>query len=180
MRKKFVRRCGGALLGIACGLGTASAQEIKTAALVVELTKLMDSAKVENVAAALGGDRFAAALYFPGTQLLVVSAQYSVPQLLTQKLAAKAYQDVYIDLNSASVAGSKTFISDLGADGLRARKRGSDPVDSADVGTRSVRFDGDWGKQKLSEADYTSAFSKAEGDYTAALEALIGQLKKPS
>ena len=39
--------------------------------------------------------------------------------LLNEKLAKKDYQEVYIDLNSASVASTRVFIEDLGADGLK-------------------------------------------------------------
>jgi hypothetical protein len=76
----------------------------KTVALVSELVKLLDAAKADSIAAQQPGtpDQFVGALYFSGSQLLVVSAKYSVPQLLTEKLAKKSYQDVYIDLNSAS------------------------------------------------------------------------------
>ena len=54
--------------------------------------------------------------------MMVVSAKYSVPQLLDDKLAKKDYRDVYIDLNSASIPETKIFIEDLGADGLKAKR----------------------------------------------------------
>jgi len=59
---------------------------------------------------------FVAALYFANTQFLIVSAKYTVPQLLNDRLTKKEYRDVYIDLNSASVPESKVFIEDLAAD----------------------------------------------------------------
>ena len=50
---------------------------------------------------------------------------------LTEKLAKKSYQDIYIDLSSASMPNTKVFISDLGADGLKARRRENEPFDTA-------------------------------------------------
>src|SRR5262245_48190920 len=78
-----------------------SGQDPKSAALAAELARLMDQAKVDSIAAKhpTVADGYIGALYFAGSQLLVVSAKYSVPQLLNQKLESKEYRDVYIDLN---------------------------------------------------------------------------------
>jgi hypothetical protein len=122
-----------------------------------------------------------AALYFPGFQLLVVSAKYSVPVLLTEKLGTKNYKEVYIDLNSASVPQSKIFVEDLGGDGLKARREENRPFDTYESGggTR-IAFDGDWRKQKLTEEDYTKAFAAADDEYAKILALLVSQLKKTS
>ena len=50
--------------------------------------------------------------------------------LLTDKLGKKEYRDVYIDLNSASVPESKVFITDIGADGLKAENSPYDTYDN--------------------------------------------------
>ena len=157
----------------------ASAQESKSAQLAGELTTLLDSMKLDSVAAKLEGDQYAGALYFPGSQLLVVEARYSVPERMDEQLAKKNYRDVYIDLNSASVPASKVLIADLGANGLFARRR-DNQFDTADFGEKSYSFDGDWGKAKISEQEYTKAFQTAEAEYLKILEALIAQLKKTS
>ena len=38
-----------------------------------------------------------AALYFPGTQLLVISAKYTAPQLLMDRLKKKEFRDIYLE-----------------------------------------------------------------------------------
>ena len=62
--------------------------------------------KLDSAAAKLDKDEYAGALYFAGTQLLVVKARYIVPERMDAQLAQKNYRDVYIDLNSASVPAS--------------------------------------------------------------------------
>jgi hypothetical protein len=157
----------------------ATAQESRSAQLATDLVKLLDALKIDSVAARLQGDEYAGALYFRGSQLLVVKARYIVPERMDAQLAQKNYRDVYIDLNSASVPASKVLIADLGANGLFARRR-ENQFDTADVGGKSYSFDGDWGKAKISEQEYTKAFETSEGEYLKILEALLAQLKKTS
>ena len=157
----------------------AIAQESRSAQLASELIKLLDSMKLDSAAAKLDKDEYAGALYFPGTQLLVVKARYIVPERMDAQLAQKNYRDVYIDLNSASVPASKVLIADLGANGLFARRR-ENQFDTADLAGKSYSFDGDWGRAKISEQDYTKAFQTSDTEYIRILEALVAQLKKTS
>jgi hypothetical protein len=155
-------------------------QESKSSQLAVEAARLLDAAKLGAVAAKLGGDEYVGALYLAGTQLLVVKARYIVPERMDAQLQAKNYRDVYIDLNSASVAGSKTLVADFGANGLQARRRDNQAPDTVDVGGKSHAFDGDWGKAKLSEQEYTQIFQTSDAEYARMLEALLAELKKPA
>ena len=68
----------------------AAAQEAKSAALAKELTALLDAAKLTAIAAKDSSDpeAFVAAMYFSGSQLLIVSAKYTPAVLLNQKLGA--------------------------------------------------------------------------------------------
>lgn len=157
----------------------AAAQESRSAALAGELAKLLDSRKLDSMAAKLDGDQYAGALYFAGSQLLAVKARYIVPERMDVQLAARSYRDVYIDLNSASVPASKVLISDFGVNGLFARRR-DNQFDTADLGGRSYTFDGDPGRQKLSDQEYAKAFQSADAEYVSILEALIAELKKSS
>lgn len=153
------------------------AQESKSAALAKQLAAAMEGAKQTAIAAAESGkaDYFVAALSYPGS-LLVVEAKYQPAALLTEKLAKHDYQDAYVDLQSASVAGTKLFITDTGADGLKVKS-----PDSADRGDKSLIFDGEWKKSKLaSEQEYNKAVSDAEEDYVRMLTALITAVKKTS
>jgi hypothetical protein len=160
--------------------GVASAQESKTVALAKELTQLLDQAKLDSIAAKdpAAPDSFVAALYFPGSQLLVVGAKYQVPALLTEKLLKKEYRDVYTDLNSAHVQGTKCFVMDIGADGLKAKKDDS-RYDTCDIADKSYSFDGEWKKQKFAnEEAYGKTYADAEARYAKMLSLLIDQLKK--
>ena len=156
----------------------ARAQDAKSGELVKQLTGLLDQKKLDAIAVAdaQAPGSYIAALYFPGTQLLVVSAKYSAPQLLTELLARKEYKAVYAELSSASVPGSKVLVNDIYANGLMPRPSGSNPPDSVEGGP-SVTFDGGWRKAKITEADYNKAFSDADAAYTRVLQALITQLK---
>jgi hypothetical protein len=165
-----------------CLSGSADAQESKSAALAKQLTAALDSAKLDSVAAKdpSAPDLFVAALYFPGAELLVVSAKYSAPTLLVDRIGKKEYREVYIDLNSASVPESKVFVEDLGADGLKAKHDENQPFDSYEAAGKRMAFDGEWKKQKLTEQDYLKAFSAADEKYSQMLRTLLAQLKQTS
>ena len=178
-----VRRIAGLALTAAflclAAVPAASAQEAKSSAAAKQLGETLDRLKLDSIATADPSDpgTFVAALYFQGAQLLVVSAKYSAPQLLVDKLAKKDYRDIYIDLNAASVAGTKIFVMDQGADGLVARP-GDNPPDSWEQGTKTTAFDGEWKKAKITEDEYTKAFTAADERYTRILTLLAEHAKK--
>jgi len=153
--------------------GHAAAQESASAPLAQQLAAALDDAKLGSIAAkdSEGDDRFVAALFFPG-RLLVVSARYEVPVYVEEKIATRNYRDVYIDLNTASIAGSKLLITDGGADGLDD----DDPGDSIESGGRLVRFTGDWGEQQLSRDEYRTLFGEADADYARMLLVLLAEV----
>lgn len=157
----------------------ARAQDAKSVELAKQLTGLLDQKKLDAIAIpdAQNPGVYIAALYFPGTQLLVVSAKYSVPAMLTELLARKDYRAVYAELSSASVPGSKVLVNDIYANGLFLRPSGSNPPDSVEGGAASATFDGAWKKAKIAEADYIKSFTDAEAAYARVLQALITQLK---
>jgi hypothetical protein len=177
--RRGVRTVVAAALVLAAGT-PALTQESKSSQLAAEAAKLLDAAKLGAVAAKLGGDEYAGALYFAGSQLLVVKARYSVPERMDAQLAAKNYRDIYIDLNSASVPGTKTLFADFGANGLQSRRRDNQAADTVDVGDRSYAFDGDWGKAKMSEQEYSKIFQTSDAEYVKILEALVTQIKSAS
>ena len=154
------------------------AQGSTSAPLAQQLVELMDKAQLQSIAAkdTAGPDRFVAALYLPG-QLLVMSARYEVPIYLEEKLADKEYQEVYVDLNSASLPESRTFITDSSANGLHPRRSDDDPFDSYDTAGQQVRFDGEWGDQQMSEDDYMKIFSDADAEYVRMLRALLTEIR---
>jgi hypothetical protein len=160
----------------------ASAQESKSASLARQLAAVLDAGKLDSVAAKdpSAVDAFCAALYFPGAQLLVVAAKYSVPQLLVERLGKKEYRDTYLDLNGAAVAGSKVFIQDGAADGLKPKNADNQAPDIYEAAGKQILFDGDNKKIKMSDQDYQKAFADADERYSQILTALIAQLKKTS
>ena len=160
----------------------AAAQEPKSAAPAKELAQLLASKKLESIAARMPDNLevFVGALAFPG-QLMVVWAKTTAPSVVNEKLMRKDYKEVYIDLNAASVTETRHFVTDLGPDGLRVKpdqKQG--PADSHDLGAKSMRFDGNWREDKMSEADYMKAHAEADAAYALALQALINEIKKAS
>lgn len=158
----------------------ATAQDSKSATSVTELVKMLDSMKLDSFAVKGGSpNEYVGVLYFPGSQLLVVTAKFDTPWRADSLLDQKNYRDVYIELNSASLPQSKTFVSDLGANGLRFKKDGS-AYDTVDVGGKTYNFDGDWKKAKISEEDYTKAYATTDEQYSQMIQALLGGLKKSS
>jgi len=177
------------LLHVAAGLalGTAvlaatpaAGQDSKSAAAAKELSLALDAAKLDAIAAPdpANPGTFVAAMYIPGAQLLVVSAKYSAPVLINDRIAKKDYRDVYMDLQSASVAGTRVFVQDMLADGLVAKPDG--PGDVFEEGPKAMTFDGSWKKAKLSEEEYMKAFAEADDKYTKILSLLIAQTKGKS
>jgi hypothetical protein len=179
-RLQAVRCLAAALvLSLAPAIGAAQDQNSKSAQLAAELRKMLDARKLDSAAAKLGTDEFIGALYFPGSQLLVVKARYTAYERMDENIAKKAYRDVYIDLNSASVPQTKVLISDGGADGLFARRR-QNQLDTAEIQGKGYSFDGDWRKAKISEQEYMKAFQASDAEYVAMLEALVAEMKKTS
>jgi hypothetical protein len=171
----------GAALVASVAVTPVQAQDSKSAALAKELTSILQQRKLDSIAARdpNANDAFVAALFFPG-QLLVVTARTSAPAVLNEKLIRREFRDVYIDLNSASIPESRVMISDGGADGLRPRREPNQPFDTHDSAGKSVRFDGNWREDKMSEKDYMTVFAQADDQYVAALTALVNELKKSS
>ena len=158
----------------------ASAQESKSANAAIEFAKALDAMKIDSYAVkGSSPNEYVAALYFPGTQLLVVSAKFDSPFRADSLLQMKNYRDLYIELNSASQPQTKVFVADLSANGLRPKKDGN-LFDTADIGGKSYNFDGDWKKAKVTEDDYAKAYSTTDEQYSHMIQALLGGLKKSS
>jgi hypothetical protein len=155
-----------------------AAAQTKTAALARELATLMDQSKLDSLACKGPDDQFVAALYMPGSQLLVISARYAAPAAMQEMIDQKTYREVYSELQSASIRESRMFITDLGADGLRPRPDGDSGYDTVVADSARVAFDGNWKQQKLTEEDYQKRFGQADDGYAAMLTTLLGTLKK--
>ena len=167
--------CVGALVSIGFSPGVVAAQDSTSAALAEELAGLMASGQLEALASkdTVDEDRFVAALAFPG-QLLVVSARYEVPIAVEQKIASGQYRDVYIDLNTRSIAGTRTLITDSGANGLRGEDSTVDVVDNAG---QILLLDGNGNGGQMSNDEYQGAVAEVDSQYSRMLSALIAQVE---
>jgi hypothetical protein len=158
-------------------VGLAAGVDSKSAGGARELVQVLDLAKVDSIAtadpASPGG--FIAAIYIPETQLLVVSARYSAPSLLLDKIKAGDFRGVYMDLHAAGTSGTRIFVQDMGPDGLISR---SDNGDSWEEAGKTTTFDGQWKKSKSTEADYTKVFGDADERYAKMLSLLLAQAKQ--
>jgi hypothetical protein len=169
---------------VACALAAvpARAQEPVSAGPAKELMELLSSRKIDSIAARMpdSKEEFVGALTFPG-QMMVVWAKTTAPAVVNEKLIKKEYREVYVDLNSASITETRHFVTDLGPDGLRPRPaQRQGPADTHDLGSKSIRFDGNWREDRMSEADYMKAYAAADAAYAKAVQALIDEIKKSS
>ena len=179
MRRTLLSSAVAALV-LCPGLALAQAPASKSAPLASELVKLLDSMKLDAIAGNRGArDEYVAAMYFPGSQLVVVSAKTTVPDRMKYLILQKSYKDLYVELNGAVDQASKTFISDLGANGLQFKREKNQPFDTVDAVGKTIPFDGDWRKAKLSEQEYTKIYVTHDEAYSQMLQALLETLKKP-
>jgi hypothetical protein len=157
------------------GATVAWAQTSASAGPAQELAGILEAGQMGAIAAQhpTEPDRFVAALYFPGT-LLVVSARYSAPQLLETRLEMKEYREIYVELNGAALPDSKIFVQDVGADGLLSAR---DNADGFERGDRNWIFNRNWRDQSLAEAEYEKNYQDADVEYATMLNALLGQAK---
>ena len=78
-------------------------------------------------------------------------------------LERKEFREAYMDLSGASELETRAFIIDLGANGLRFKREANQPFDTADVGGKSIKFDGAWGgKAKITEEEYRKMFESTD------------------
>jgi hypothetical protein len=120
--------------------------------------------------------RAIAALVFPESQLLVVSAPYPDAAGLDALLTHRMYREVYSALQQPSISTGKVFFQDMGCDGFQP---GSVDVMYENGKTQTV-FDGDWRKQKLSQSAYQQRVREAETRYARLLSALVSAAGKPA
>jgi hypothetical protein len=153
------------------------AEESRSAAPVKQLVQVLDTAKLDSIAAVdpSSPNRFVAAIYIAETQLLVVSAQYSAPALLLDKIKLGDFRGVYMDLHTAATTGTKIFVQDMGPDGLFSK---SDNGDSWEEAGKTTTFDGQWKKSKSTEAEYTKTLSDADERYAKMLSLLLTQVNQ--
>lgn len=150
-----------------------------SAGATAELVKLLTERKLDSAAGRLGKDEFVGAMYFPGSQIVVLSAKTSVPDRMTYLLLQKSYKDLYVELNGAVDRQSRVFVSDLGANGLKFRREKNEAPDTVEAAGGVMTLDGEWRKAKISEAEYTKQYQAHDQRYRLMVEAMITALKEP-
>jgi hypothetical protein len=181
MKRRCARRVITAIIiiGLPCLAAPAAAQVSKSLAVAKDLTAALDAKKMDAIAAKIPGesDRYVAALYFPGVQLLVIAGKYPQPALMDPRIGQKQYRDIYTELSGTIAKESKIFVLDMGVPGL-TQKRDDGFFDTWTQGDKQVVFNGDWDSQKISEGDYNKTFTEADSEYTKMLSALLAEAKK--
>ena len=183
MNRRFFSVAIGGLLAVSLSAlfssGAVAQNVSKSAAVAKELVQVMEGKKLDSIAAKIptADGHYAAALYFPNVQLLVISGHYSAPQLMDPRLVAKQYRDTYMELSGTVTPDTKVFVQDMGEPGL-TMKRQDNLYDTWTRGAKVVMFDGDNDKQKISDAEYAKAFAAADEEYARILSALLAEAKK--
>ena len=158
----------------------ALAQESRSAAVAIELTRLLDQAKLDSIAAKHEtAGQYVSALYIAGSQLLVVSAPYPAHAALDKKIGEGKYMDAYLDMQSVADHKGHFFVVDMNADGLTRICGLEQAFDSTTVeSATAIAFDGNWKAQKLSQDDYDAAFRTNDERYARMLEVLTAALAR--
>ena len=100
------------LLTMAVAGVSAAPQSTDSATAAATLTGLLTARNLDAIAAAdpAAADRFIAALYIPGDQLLVVAGSHSTPAFLRRRLEQTQYRDLYVDLQATPTPNGKLFV----------------------------------------------------------------------
>jgi hypothetical protein len=171
------------LLTMAVAGVSAAPQSTDSATAAATLTGLLTARNLDAIAAAdpAAADRFIAALYIPGDQLLVVAGSHSTPAFLRRRLEQTQYRDLYVDLQATPTPNGKLFVMDSSADGLRASRERDRSFDIVyRDGTRQTLLNGDWEGQKLTETEYRQRFATVEREYTHMLSTLAALRQPPA
>lgn len=154
----------------------AAPQGSKSAPLAKQLALLLDASKLDSIAAVDPNGAFVAALYIPGTQLLVVSGKFQTPESGLYRLQQKEYRELYMDLMGGAVPGSRLVASDVSCDGFAVRPQGDAPADTWERDSKTQAFEGSR-KAKLSDEAYLQVYSEADAEYARLLGLLVTQAK---
>jgi hypothetical protein len=172
------------LLTILVSLGVAgegTAQHFLSPEAAPGLVQALDVAGLESIAVADPAEpgTFVAALHVPGGLMLVVSARHPSVEGLTQRIAARQYRDVYLDLQGTPTPQHKFFVQDSGADGLsNARSEGGGVDVLYEDGVTQTLFNGQPRAQKLTPAQYAARLAATDARYGRLLTLLTAAVRQ--
>ena len=141
--------------------------------------KLLTERKLDAAAGRLGKDEFVGAMYFPGSQIVVLSAKTSVPDRMTYLLLQKSVQG---PVHRAERRGGPAVARfRVGPRGQRPQVPPREERGAGHSGSSGGRLtlDGEWRKAKISEAEYTKQYQAHDQRYRLMVEAMITALKEP-
>lgn len=191
-RLAITLRCGRVLLA---GAVTATLIVVETAApqaaapaerwsgespaLVKQLTEVMKQQGLTALAAKDPREpgRYTAAMFFPGVQLLVITAKSGAPEYMDFEIAAKNYAAVYTALQHG-VPESRLFVQDLGCDGLNGAADGAPDV-VYERGVKQHILDGDHKRAQMSREAYATLFESLDRRYARLLALLLESARSP-
>jgi hypothetical protein len=155
-------------------LTSAAAQTSTSAPLAQKLSAFMEANRVQALAARdpATANRYVAALFYPGSQLLVVAGSPTVATLAQQQFERGEYAALYSTLHQSVAADSKLFVQDMNADGLRAKERDSTDI-VYDRVVYQMLFDGNPGKRRQTDQAYEREFVEADASYSQLLRILL-------
>ena len=172
-------RRSGLLLAVIVGIATAATAEDlgKSREPARKLVQLLEARHLTAVATTdpQAPGRFIAAMYIPGSQLLVVGASNPSVEAVRYRIQHGQYQDVYLDLQATPTVDGKLFIQDAAADGLTWSAEGSDVDVAYEDGARTTLFT----KERHAKgAEQT--FARADAEYVRMLSQLVATLEQPA
>jgi hypothetical protein len=161
--------------------GEGAAQHFLSPGAAPGLVQALNVAGLESIAAADPAEpgTFVAALHLQGSLMLVVSARHPSVEALTQRIAARQYRDVYLDLQGTPTPQHKFFVQDSGADGIaNARSEGGGVDVLYEDGVTQTLFNGQPKAQKLTPAQYSSRLAAADARYAHLLTLLTAAARE--
>ena len=156
-----------------------AAQHLLSREAAPGLVRALDVAGLESIAAADPAEpgTFVAALHLQGSMMLVVRAHHPSVEALTERIAARQYRDVYLDLQGTPTPQHKFFVQDSGADGIsNARSEGVDVL--YEDGVTQTLFNGQPKAQKLTPAQYGTRLAAADARYARLLTLLTAAARQ--
>jgi len=162
------------------GLGSLGAQGFASADAARDLTYLLDQMGLTSFAAVdtMAPGTFVAALYIPGSQLLIVRARHPSVDAVRYRIGLREYRDVYLDLQGSPARAGKFFVQDSGADGILSAQPGAAVDVLYEDGVRQTQFNGRARAQDLRPSEYDAKLTAADREYARLLTLLTTTLQQ--
>jgi hypothetical protein len=154
-------------------------QTSKSAALAAELTRLLDENKLDSVAAK-AADQYVGALYIAGHAAAGRAGEVHRARADESAVESKGVSRRLHRFEQRVGSQDQDFHFRSGRKRSAVQEGKQPAVRLGRPSGKTIAFDGEWDKAKISEADYTKTYQSTDEQYVQMLQALIGALKKPS